>query len=97
MSPTIVLVHGGFVDGAGWRGVYDVLRADGFDVRGAQNPTKSLAADDATTRQVLDTIDGPVVLVGHSYGGAVITEAGTHTRSPPSSTSPRSHPIKASP
>jgi pimeloyl-ACP methyl ester carboxylesterase len=80
MSPTIVLVHGGFVDGSGWRGVYDVLRADGFDVRVVQNPTKSLADDDATTRQILDTIDGPVVLVGHSYGGAVITEAGTHDK-----------------
>jgi pimeloyl-ACP methyl ester carboxylesterase len=57
-----------------------VLRADGFDVRVVQNPTKSLADDDATTRQVLDTIDGPVVLVGHSYGGAVITEAGTHDK-----------------
>ena len=78
MSPTIVLVHGGFVDGSGWRGVYDALRADGLDVRVVQNPTKSLADDDTTTRQVLDTIDGPVVLVGHSYGGAVITEAGTH-------------------
>lgn len=78
MSPTIVLVHGGFVDGSGWRAVYDELRADGFDVRVVQNPTKSLADDAATTRDVLDTIDGPVVLVGHSYGGAVITEAGTH-------------------
>ncbi|SDU73451.1 alpha/beta fold hydrolase [Jiangella alkaliphila] len=78
MSPTIVLVHGGFVDGSGWRAVYDELRADGFDVRVVQNPTKSLADDAATTRDVLDSIDGPVVLVGHSYGGAVITEAGTH-------------------
>ena len=80
MSPTIVLVHGGFVDGSGWRGVYDVLRADGFDVRVVQNPTKSLADDDATVRDVLDSIDEPVVLVGHSYGGAVITEAGTHDK-----------------
>jgi len=78
MSPTIVLVHGGFVDGSGWRGVYDVLRADGFDVRVVQNPTQSLADDAAATRDVLDAVDGPVVLVGHSYGGAVITEAGTH-------------------
>jgi len=78
MSPTIVLVHGGFVDGTGWRGVYDVLRADGFDVRVVQNPTQSLADDAAATRDVLDAVDGPVVLVGHSYGGAVITEAGTH-------------------
>ncbi|MFE3099058.1 alpha/beta fold hydrolase [Nocardia tengchongensis] len=80
MSATIVLVHGGFVDGAGWRGVYDVLTADGFDVRIVQNPTKSLADDAATTRDVLDDIDGPVVLVGHSYGGAVITEAGNHDK-----------------
>ncbi|WP_433665844.1 alpha/beta fold hydrolase [Nocardia sp. CA-136227] len=80
MSATIVLVHGGFVDGAGWRGVYDGLTADGFDVRIVQNPTKSLADDAATTRDVLDGIDGPVVLVGHSYGGAVITEAGNHDK-----------------
>ena len=78
MNATIVLVHGGFVDGSGWRGVYDELRADGYDVRVVQNPTKSLADDAATTRDVLDAVDGPVVLVGHSYGGAVITEAGTH-------------------
>ena len=78
MSATIVLVHGGFVDGTGWRGVYDELRADGYDVRVVQNPTKSLADDAATTRDVLDAVEGPVVLVGHSYGGAVITEAGTH-------------------
>ena len=77
MNPTIVLVHGGFVDGAGWRGVYDELKTDGYDVRIVQNPTKSLADDAATTRDVLDTVDGPVVLVGHSYGGSVITEAGT--------------------
>ncbi|MFE3055833.1 alpha/beta fold hydrolase [Nocardia sp. NPDC059239] len=77
---TVVLVHGGFVDGAGWRGVYDELTRDGFEVRVVQNPTKSLEDDAATTRQVLDEIDGPVVLVGHSYGGAVITEAGTHEK-----------------
>ncbi|MGW4121775.1 alpha/beta fold hydrolase [Nocardia sp. NPDC004711] len=77
---TVVLVHGGFVDGAGWRGVYDELTRDGFAVRVVQNPTKSLEDDAATTRQVLDGIDGPVVLVGHSYGGAVITEAGTHEK-----------------
>lgn len=78
MKPTIVLVHGGFVDGTGWRGVYDELTADGFTVRVVQNPTKSLADDAATTRAVLDAADGPVVLVGHSYGGAVVTEAGNH-------------------
>ena len=80
MSPSIVLVHGGFVDGAGWRGVYDALRGDGYAVRIVQNPTKSLADDAAITRDVLDSVDEPVVLVGHSYGGAVITEAGTHDK-----------------
>ena len=80
MSPSIVLVHGGFVDGAGWRGVYDALRGDGYNVRIVQNPTKSLADDAATTRDVLDSVDEPVLLVGHSYGGAVITEAGTHDK-----------------
>jgi pimeloyl-ACP methyl ester carboxylesterase len=80
MSATVVLVHGGFVDGSGWRGVYDELRADGTDVRVVQHATKSLADDAATTRDILDSVDGPVVLVGHSYGGAVITEAGTHEK-----------------
>ncbi|WP_433204116.1 alpha/beta fold hydrolase [Nocardia sp. CA-107356] len=79
-SKTVVLVHGGFVDGAGWRAVYDELTRDGFSVRVVQNPTKTLADDAATTRQILDDIDGEVVLVGHSYGGAVITEAGTHDK-----------------
>ncbi|MET7573670.1 alpha/beta hydrolase [Streptomyces sp. NPDC005492] len=74
----VVLVHGGFVDGSGWRGVYDALRADGFNVSVVQNPTLSLEGDVATTRRVLDAQDGPTVLVGHSYGGAVISEAGTH-------------------
>src|ERR1700743_2261505 len=73
----VVLVHGGFVDGAGWRGVYDILKADGFNVAIVQNPTLSLAGDAAATRQVIDAQGGPVVLVGHPYGGAVITEAGT--------------------
>jgi pimeloyl-ACP methyl ester carboxylesterase len=80
MSATVVLVHGGFVDGSGWRGVYDELRADGTDVRVVQHATKSLADDAATTRDILDSVDGPVILVGHSYGGAVITEAGTHDK-----------------
>jgi len=75
-SPTIVLVHGGFVDGAGWEGVYNLLRKDGFDVAIVQNPTTSLADDVAATRQVVAQAKGPVVLVGHSYGGVVITEAG---------------------
>ncbi|MFE5707534.1 alpha/beta fold hydrolase [Rhodococcus koreensis] len=77
---TVVLVHGGFVDGSGWRAVYDTLKKDGFGVRVVQNPTKSLADDAATTRQVIDDVDGSVILVGHSYGGAVITEAGTHQK-----------------
>jgi pimeloyl-ACP methyl ester carboxylesterase len=74
----IVLVHGGFVDGAGWRGVYDILKKSGFNVSVVQNATESLARDVAATRQVIDAQDGPVILVGHSYGGAVITEAGTN-------------------
>jgi pimeloyl-ACP methyl ester carboxylesterase len=74
----IVLVHGGFVDGSGWRGVYDMLKQDGFDVSVVQNPTISLAGDVAAAKLVLDAQPGPALLVGHSYGGAVITEAGTH-------------------
>src|SRR5437879_8786675 len=74
----VVLVHGGFVDGAGWRGVYDILKKAGFNVSVVQNATESLARDVAATRQVIDAQDGPVILVGHSYGGAVITEAGTN-------------------
>ncbi|MGW4770542.1 alpha/beta fold hydrolase [Nocardia sp. NPDC004278] len=75
---TVVLVHGGFVDGSGWRGVYDELTRDGYRVRIVQNATKSLGDDAATVKTVLDDLDGPAVLVGHSYGGAVITEAGLH-------------------
>jgi pimeloyl-ACP methyl ester carboxylesterase len=74
----IVLVHGGFVDGSGWQGVYDHLTTDGYRVAVVQNPTLSLAGDVAATHQVLDGLDGPAILVGHSYGGAVITEAGNH-------------------
>jgi pimeloyl-ACP methyl ester carboxylesterase len=74
----VVLVHGGFVDGSGWQGVYDLLVADGYRVSIVQNPTLSLEDDVAVTTRVLDQQDGPTVLVGHSYGGAVITEAGTH-------------------
>jgi pimeloyl-ACP methyl ester carboxylesterase len=73
----VVLVHGGFVDGSGWQAVHDLLKADGFNVSVVQNPTLSLEGDVAATRRVIDAQDGPVVLVGHSYGGAVITEAGT--------------------
>jgi pimeloyl-ACP methyl ester carboxylesterase len=76
----VVLVHGGFVDGSGWRGVYDVLTADGFNVSVVQNQTLSLDSDVETTHNVLDQQDGPAILVGHSYGGAVITEAGRHER-----------------
>jgi len=76
----IVLVHGGFVDGSGWQGVYDVLKADGYNVAIVQNPTLSLEGDVAATRQVIDGQPGPVTLVGHSYGGAVITEAGNHEK-----------------
>ena len=74
---TIVLVHGGFVDGAGWEGVYNVLKKDGFNVSIVQNPTTTLADDVAATKLVIAQAQGPVVLVGHSYGGVVITEAGT--------------------
>jgi len=73
---TVVLVHGGFVDGAGWEGVYKILKKDGYNVSIVQNPTLSLAGDVAATRLVIAQAKGPVVLVGHSYGGAVITEAG---------------------
>ena len=76
----VVLVHGGFVDGSGWRGVYDLLKADGFNVSVVQNQTLSLESDVETTHQVLDQQDGPAILVGHSYGGVVITEAGRHER-----------------
>lgn len=76
-KPTIVLVHGGFVGGAGWEGVYTLLKKDGFEVAIVQNPTTSLADDVAATRLVIAQAKGPVVLVGHSYGGVVITEAGT--------------------
>src|SRR4029077_13596059 len=78
--PTIVLVHGGFVDGSGWQGVYGMLRKDGYTVRVVQNSTTSLADDVAAARQVLDAQEGPVLLVGHSYGGVVITEAGNHPK-----------------
>src|SRR5438105_4966563 len=73
---TIVLVHGGFVDGSGWEEVYKILKRDGYTVSVVQNPTISLADDVAVTKRVLATHSGPVILVGHSYGGAVITEAG---------------------
>jgi pimeloyl-ACP methyl ester carboxylesterase len=77
-GPHIVLVHGGFVDGSGWQQVYDLLTSDGHAVTVVQNPTISLEGDVATTKQALDAHAGPAILVGHSYGGVVITEAGTH-------------------
>jgi len=76
----IVLVHGGFVDGSGWEGVYRTLKKGGYNVSIVQNPTLSLADDVAVTKRTLASQDGPVILVGHSYGGAVITEAGNDPR-----------------
>jgi len=79
-NKAIVLVHGGFVDGSGWSSVYNILKKKGYDVLIVQNPTKSLADDVAITKSAIDSLDNDVVLVGHSYGGAVITEAGTHEK-----------------
>ena len=72
----VVLVHGGFVDGSGWQGVYKALKKSGYAVTIVQNPTFSLADDVAVTKRALATQNGPAILVGHSYGGVVITEAG---------------------
>src|SRR6201994_1532126 len=77
---SIVLVHGGFVDGSGWEGTYKALTKKGYNVSIVQNPTISLADDVAVTKRVIDAADGDVILVGHSYGGAVITEAGNHAK-----------------
>ncbi|MDT3329713.1 MULTISPECIES: alpha/beta fold hydrolase [Microbacterium] len=74
----VVLVHGAFADGSGWRRVYDLLTARGFRVSIVQNPLTSLEADVAATTRVLDQQDGPAILVGHSWGGTVITQAGIH-------------------
>jgi pimeloyl-ACP methyl ester carboxylesterase len=76
----IVLVHGAWADGSGWRPIYEILKKDGYNVRMVQNPLTSLTADVAATDRVLDRMDGPAILVGHSYGGAVITEAGDHEK-----------------
>src|SRR6202051_3180757 len=76
-TPTVVLVHGGFVDGAGWEGVYNILKKDDYDVSVVQNPTTSLADDVAATRLAIARAQGPVVFVGHSYGGVAVSEAGT--------------------
>jgi len=75
-AASVVLVHGGFVDGSGWEDVYRILKEDGYDVGVVQNPTISLADDVATTRRVIAAQRSPVILVGHSYGGVVITQAG---------------------
>jgi pimeloyl-ACP methyl ester carboxylesterase len=79
-SGTVVLVHGRFVDGSGWQGVYEHLKKDGYNVAIVQNPTLSLADDVAVTKRAIDAQSEPVILVGHSYGGAVITEAGNHPK-----------------
>lgn len=79
-NKSIVLVHGGFVDGSGWQGVYDILKRDGYDVSIVQNPTTSLGADVAATRSAIAAAANDVVLVGHSYGGVVISEAGGHDK-----------------
>lgn len=79
-APSIVLVHGGFVDGSGWYGVYKILKQLNYKVSIVQNPTLSLAGDVAATKMILDAQEQPVVLVGHSYGGVVITEAGRHEK-----------------
>lgn len=76
----IVLVHGGFVDGSGWESVYAILKGKGYNVSIVQNPTISLADDVAVTNRTINAEDGPVVLVGHSYGGVVITEAGNNPK-----------------
>jgi pimeloyl-ACP methyl ester carboxylesterase len=80
VATTVVLVHGGFVDGSGWQGVYHQLKNDGYSVSVVQNPTLSLADDVALTRRAIGAASEPVILVGHSYGGAVVTEAGTHPK-----------------
>ncbi|HEV7763488.1 MAG TPA: alpha/beta hydrolase [Thermoanaerobaculia bacterium] len=77
---TIVLVHGGFVDGSGWQPVYNILTKSGHKVYVVQNSTVSLADDVAATLRIVDAQEGPVLLVGHSYGGVVITEAGNHPK-----------------
>jgi len=77
---SVVLVHGGFVDGSGWEDVHRILSQDGYQVSVVQHPTVSLPEDVAATRMVIEAQDKPVVLVGHSYGGVVITEAGTNPK-----------------
>lgn len=93
----VVLVHGGFVDGSGWLGVYKALKKNGYNVTVVQNSTTSLADDVATTKRAIATQDGPVILVGHSYGGAVITEAGNDPEWSGWSISPPSLPTGVNP
>jgi pimeloyl-ACP methyl ester carboxylesterase len=76
----VVLVHGAFADGSGWKALYSVLTKKGYNVTVVQNPLTSLEDDVNATHVVLDKQDGPVILVGHSWGGAVITEAGNHPK-----------------
>jgi pimeloyl-ACP methyl ester carboxylesterase len=76
-AKSVILVHGGFVDGAGWEGVYDLLKKKGYDVTIVQNPTTSLADDVAVTKRAIAAAPGKVILVGHSYGGVVVSEADT--------------------
>ena len=77
-QPSVVLVHGAWADGSGWRGVYDLLKQAGHEVRVVQNPTVALQDDVAATKMIIGEQSEPVVLVGHSYGGTVITEVGNH-------------------
>jgi pimeloyl-ACP methyl ester carboxylesterase len=76
----VVLVHGAFADGSGWQAVAKILKADGYRVSVVQHPETSYADDQKYTKAAIDAMDGPVVLVGHSYGGSVITEAGNHPK-----------------
>jgi pimeloyl-ACP methyl ester carboxylesterase len=76
----VVLVHGAFADGSGWKGIYEILTKKGYHVTIVQNPLSSLEDDVAATDLALDQQDGPTILVGHSWGGAVITQAGVHPK-----------------
>src|ERR1700677_1003759 len=76
----VVLVHGAFADGSGWKDVANILKKDGYKVSVVQHPETSYAEDQKYTKAAIDAMDGPVVLVGHSYGGSVITEAGNHPK-----------------
>src|SRR5215210_443519 len=79
-AKNIVIVHGAFADGSGWEGVFKILQGHGYNVTMVQNPLTSLEDDVAATERILDKQNGPVVLVGHSWGGAVITQAGVHSK-----------------